>query len=262
MSVWSWKRSGWLTGVFVLFLATATLLSISSVGFRSRFKAITSYLSFDGGYYPEMGFFNAFLYLSILTGLLCISLRYVFVADQNLPTSRVTNLLNVAAFFPGILSFIGLLTIASFPSISKLKDGLFQAAGTFMFFGMGVIFSAIHTTITYLQSKFCLIFVIRAAITIALTASCISFITLHEMHKAGSFAFQKNESVSNTTVETGETVDHDNPVPYIVFGLERIFVMFYALFFLSFFPDFQKISTYVIIRPLIMSHTSDDSSRM
>ncbi|XP_035215651.1 uncharacterized protein LOC118189201 isoform X2 [Stegodyphus dumicola] len=235
MSVWSWKRSGWLTGVFMLFLATATLLSISSVGFRSRFKAITSYLSFDGGYYPEMGFFNTFLYLSILTGPMCVALRYVFVEDQNTRTSSVTNLLN---------------------------DGLFQAVGAFMFFGMGVIFAAIQTTITYLQSKFCLIFLIRATITIALTASCISFITLHEMYTAGSFAFEKNESVSNTTVQIGESVNYESPVPYIVFGLERIFVLFYSLVFLSFFPDFQKISTYVIIRPLIMSHTSDDSSRM
>ncbi|XP_035215652.1 uncharacterized protein LOC118189201 isoform X3 [Stegodyphus dumicola] len=209
-----------------------------------------------------MGFFNTFLYLSILTGPMCVALRYVFVEDQNTRTSSVTNLLNVIAFFSGILSFIGLLIIASFPSISKLKDGLFQAVGAFMFFGMGVIFAAIQTTITYLQSKFCLIFLIRATITIALTASCISFITLHEMYTAGSFAFEKNESVSNTTVQIGESVNYESPVPYIVFGLERIFVLFYSLVFLSFFPDFQKISTYVIIRPLIMSHTSDDSSRM
>ncbi|GFS36405.1 CCHC-type domain-containing protein [Nephila pilipes] len=64
MSVWSWKRSGWLDCAFALFLLTALTISLCSVGIRTSFTSCSRDFSFDGGIYPEVGVFNLFLYMS------------------------------------------------------------------------------------------------------------------------------------------------------------------------------------------------------
>jgi len=261
MSVWSWKRSGWLDCAFALFLVVSLLLSLCSIGFRSNFTSFTTDISFNGGYYPEVGFFNLLVYTSSLLGMVCTALRYIYITDKNMVMSKSANVLNKIAVLPGISSFIGLLLVASFPFTStKQKVISVQSIGAYIFFVSGILFSLLQTTITFIISKCTKSFCVRLLLALALTGTFAGSVSLMEVNKSSISYEERNETISSTTPAAAFTNMKSVQMRVIAFGLERGFVLLYAAFFLTFFLEFQKISTYMIVRPLITSRSNEYSS--
>ncbi|XP_054709576.1 uncharacterized protein LOC129219270 [Uloborus diversus] len=257
MSVWSWKRSGWLVGTCAALILISVLVSLASIGFRSNFTSFTEQLSFDGGSYPELGVFNILLYASTLSGVTCVFLRYVYITDRNEVLGSSANFLNKISIMPGIASFVGLLLIAAFPTSSKKNNKEVQTIGAYLFCILGLIYSVAQVTLTGLYSRCTPTFILRTVLLLIMAGGFVSSATLISISMKNATG---NETFSEPAKENhfNKTVVMEKRVA--AFALEQVFIVAYGLLFLSFFAEFQTISTYLIMRPLILSTPSDYSS--
>ncbi|GFS36401.1 uncharacterized protein NPIL_571161 [Nephila pilipes] len=174
--------------------------------------------------------------------------------------SNSTYLLNKLSVLPGISSFAGLLFVAAFPSTSKQKVVSVNAVGSYMFFTLGLLFSFMQTITTFMYSRFSKLFLTRMMFVMIIAGSYIGAVTLTEQNKSQIFFPHKNETLGNETTILFITDTKGINSCALAFGLERVFVFGYIMFFLTFFLEFQKISTYVILRPTIISPPNDYSS--
>ncbi|XP_055929321.1 DNA damage-regulated autophagy modulator protein 1-like [Argiope bruennichi] len=257
MSVWSWKKNGWLDCAFATLLIFAIIVSSTSIAFR---KSFTTSISFNGGSFPEVGVFNLFLYMSSFLGMVCVILRYVYIADKNVVVSNVSLLLNKLSLLPGISSFAGLLIIAAFPFNSKQRGGSLQTVGAYIFFTSGILFSLMQTVTTFMYSRFSKIFFARIVLVIIVAGCFIAAVIMFEKNQNQKLDPSTNNTLGNETSIPTFTETKQMNAQILAFGFERACVFVYALFFLTFFIEFQTLSTYIILRPLVMSSPSDYTS--
>lgn len=234
----------------------AVIIGICSVGIRTGFRGVTKNFSFHGGQFPEIGIFNILLYLSVVFGFFSVILRYSYILDEKQILPTYTDYINKTSVAVGILSFLGLFIIASFPASSSEENSTVQSAGAYIFIGLGLFYTALQTFMTYSSVKYSVTYIIRSFLTVSLMSTFISSIVLLEINK-------EKHPIS---IPTGHQTNGSEQIIYhgvggqaqlIACALVWASVVVYALFFLSFVEEFQRISSYVILRPFVIPNPSD-----
>ncbi|KAF8790046.1 hypothetical protein HNY73_005130 [Argiope bruennichi] len=217
MSVWSWKKNGWLDCAFATLLIFAIIVSSTSIAFR---KSFTTSISFNGGSFPEVGVFNLFLYMS-----------------------------SFLVFYNSLLS-----------CFYPFNGGSLQTVGAYIFFTSGILFSLMQTVTTFMYSRFSKIFFARIVLVIIVAGCFIAAVIMFEKNQNQKLDPSTNNTLGNETSIPTFTETKQMNAQILAFGFERACVFVYALFFLTFFIEFQTLSTYIILRPLVMSSPSDYTS--
>ncbi|XP_035674473.1 DNA damage-regulated autophagy modulator protein 1-like [Branchiostoma floridae] len=104
------------------------------------------YISDTGDKIPESCVFGQMLNISAFLSLGTMYVRYKQVEAMNRSDSRCLRLLNKAGLWVGLLTSVGLTLVANF------QEGNVKAVhfiGAALVFGMGVVYSCLHTVVSY-----------------------------------------------------------------------------------------------------------------
>lgn len=265
MSLWNWKRSGWLNLCLAIFLIASVIISICSYGFRSEFQDIAPNFRCHGGVSPEVGIFNSLLFCCSILGFVSVTLRYSYIMDQIQVMALPMNYINKISVPVGFISFLGLIFMVSFSTLLE-EASLFQSIAMYVFTGVGLIFTLLQTFLTFKISRYSLMFLVRLFLAITLLSSFLTSIIFLTENKVKNELSSNNSLTLNNDTEVQFTRNNETEISIspkregllLACIFEWICVIIYALFHLSFFQEFQTISAYIIVRPFITTSTPND----
>ncbi|XP_019639846.1 PREDICTED: DNA damage-regulated autophagy modulator protein 1-like isoform X1 [Branchiostoma belcheri] len=201
------------------------------------------YISDTGDKIPESCVFGQMLNISAFLSLGTMYVRYKQVEAMNQTNSRGVRLLNKVGLWVGLLTSVGLTLVANFQE-GNVKTVHFIGAA--LVFGMGVVYSCLHTAVSYrLYPAYASLRLCRARAAITAVGALAMII---------AFGTAMSANYQWATHEHAHDRLHWQPgdpgyAPHVASTIsEWIMAIAFLFYFFTFIPDFQLTEMDAVIR--------------
>ncbi|XP_049621750.1 DNA damage-regulated autophagy modulator protein 2 [Suncus etruscus] len=232
---WFQQGLSFLPSAVVIWTAAAFIFSYITAIVLHHVDPALPYISDTGTLTPEKCLFGAMLNVAAVLCIATIYVRYKQVHALNPEENRIIRL-NKAGLIIGLISCLGLTTVANFQKTAIFVVHIFGATLTF---GMGSIYMFVQTIVSYrMQPKIHgkQVFWIRLLIVIWCGVSAFSMMICSALLYSGRFGNDVVQKLHWNTEDKGYVIH------LITTAAEWSMAFSFFGFFLTYIRDFQKIS--------------------
>ncbi|KAH3886517.1 DNA damage-regulated autophagy modulator protein 2-like [Dreissena polymorpha] len=231
--------------ILLVVLSTATFISTYIIAiYKDDVSADFPYISDTGTKPPESCIFGQFLNISAAICLCTVYVRYKLVESLSTTDDQMLRCLNKWGLALGIITSLGLSIVANFQE--TLVEPV-HIAGAGLVFGVGVVYAALQTRLTYyMHPDYNGLYIARIRLTLTLVSLVVMVLTF--ICAAISRRIPPKDKLHWKPDEPGY-------VEHIVSTVgEWITAITFLLYFLTFVRDFTKIKievkSFVAVRHL------------
>lgn len=243
---------GWIPLVFGVVLAGGSLLTFVWAVARGDVTPYMPFVSETGADPPQSGFFSLCLFVAATFGLKCVLVRYQTVRSFNASCSKKMDAMNGAAAILGLVAFLGMAMVASFP-VGDVPT-VHTVAANVLFYGL-LGYQVMQTIITYWMYP---LFNGKTIVIIRIMICCfcgLSVILMAAIGAVGKSIWK--EKVRDHPLRMKVPSDEGFRLLVTAATFEWILGLCVVLFFFTYVREFHKV-TLEIKADLLVDHLDDE----